>query len=1166
MRHTDFVHLHLHSQYSLLDAATRVTDIVRQAHAFKMPAVALTDHGNLFGAIEFYKAARKAGVKPIIGCEVYVAPASRFEKNAKGIDEASYHMVLLARSEKGYRNLIKLVTAGYLEGFYYRPRIDKEILSAHAEGLIGLSACLGGEIPTNLAAGRFDEAVRLAGAYQDILGKGNFYLELQDNGAEGQGLVNREMVRLARAEGLPLVATNDCHYLTRADAHPHDCLICIGTGKTVGEKNRLKYPGDQFYFKSADEMRTVFGEVEEALRNTVEIAERCNVEIPMGDHHLPTYQVPPGTTRDEYLTDLARTGLEDRLRQRRPHAPPDQYWSRLDFELSVIRKMAFSGYFLIVWDFIRYAKEKKIPVGPGRGSAAGSLVAYALGITDIDPLAYGLLFERFLNPDRISLPDIDIDFCQDRRDEVIRYVTGKYGADHVCQIITFGQMKAKAVIRDVARVLGLSYGEADRIAKLIPPTLDMTLDKAIVQEPRLADMMKSDPRVQDLFDIARRLEGLSRHASTHAAGIVISREPLSDHVPLYKGTKDGDEVVTQYSMRCVEDIGLLKVDFLGLRTLTVMNQAVQLVNAPTAIPGVDRRDARDSPAFSLEDIRLDDAETYALLSAARTRGIFQLESAGMRDLLIKMKPSAFEDIIHLVALYRPGPIESGMTDDFIKRRKGATKIAYDLPQLEEILKETYGVIVYQEQVMQIAKVLANYSPGEADVLRKAMGKKDPEVMAEQRKRFVEGALANRIPEKKAAKIFDLMEKFAGYGFNKSHSAAYALLAYQTAYLKAHHPVEFMAALLTSDMGNTDKVVNYIGECKAMGIAVLPPDVNESGASFTPVAGGIRFGLTAVKNVGDGAVESIIAARTDGSPFASLFDFCRRVDSAKVNRRVIESLIDCGAFDFTGAGRARLAAAIDAAASDAARFVQARDQGQASLFDFAPSGAPETSAAAPPLPDVPPWTEAETLKREKESLGLYVSGHPLSRYAEELARGATVRTSDLESVQDGKEITICGIVSALKERTAKKTGEKMATFSIEDLEGSVDAIVFPELYRQAGHLLAADAPLLVTGQVAREENGIKIRASGVKEFSGSTRRNTARIDIRIRATGTTADELARLRDILKRHRGTCPVFLHILQPSETRAVIAAGEDLAAVPSDPLVSDIESLLGNGSVSFA
>ncbi|HEY6006924.1 MAG TPA: DNA polymerase III subunit alpha, partial [Geobacteraceae bacterium] len=865
-----FVHLHLHSQYSLLDGAIRIGDLVKKAKEYAMPAVAVTDHGNMFGAMEFYLKCQGSGVKPIIGAEVYVAPGSRFSKEANSAsgEGSAFHLILLCENNVGYKNLSRLVSTGYKEGFYYKPRIDKEVLAAHSEGLICLSACLKGEVAWLCGRNRVEEAVATARWFSELFPE-RYYIELQENTLPEQTVANERLLEVARELSLPLVATNDCHYLNKADAHAHEILLCIQTGKTMNDENRMRFSADEFYMKSPQEMAAAFHYAPEALANTVRIAERCNLEFDFKTYHFPRFEPPPGESLDEMLERQAHEGLSERLvtiRAKYPDLTPEQekgYFDRLRIELDCIKQMGFPGYFLIVADFINWAKDHGIPVGPGRGSAAGSLVAYAIRITDLDPLPYNLLFERFLNPERISMPDIDVDFCQDRREEVIHYVTEKYGRDKVCQIITFGTMAARGVIRDVGRALDMAYGDVDRIAKLVPEVLGISLEEALKQEPKMNELAAGDPRVKELLDTALCLEGLARHASTHAAGVVVAPDVLEEFCPVYKDQKSGS-LTTQYSMKYVEKIGLVKFDFLGLKNLTVIDNAVKLVRAGKL------------PEFDITRLRDDDEESYKLLQAGNTTGVFQLESSGMKELLTKLKPSCFEDIIAVCALYRPGPLGSGMVDDFIERKHGRKKVVYDLPQLEPILKDTYGVIVYQEQVMQIARTLAGYSLGGADLLRRAMGKKDPAEMAKQRDIFLEGAKKNSIDTKKAEGIFDLMAKFAEYGFNKSHSAAYALVAYQTAYLKAHHPVEFLAALLTEDMGNTDKVIKNIADCREMGIEVLPPDINASDKSFRVLGNSIRFGFGAIKNVGESAILAILEARQEG-PFKDIYEFCERVD-------------------------------------------------------------------------------------------------------------------------------------------------------------------------------------------------------------------------------------------------------------------------------------------------
>ena len=891
MPHSDFVHLHLHTQFSLLDGACRIPELLALANQFKMPSLAITDHGNMFGAIDFYIEARKAGIKPIIGCEAYIAPGSRLEKSSAGIEDAAYHIILLAKDETGYGNLMKLVSIGYLEGFYYRPRIDKEALEQYSKGLIGLSACLKGEIPSLLRQRRFNDALKCADTYLQIFGKDNFFLEVQGNSLPEQAIVNVDLIKLSKELNIPLIATNDVHYLTKERAASHEALLCIQTQTTLDDPNRMRFGTDEFYFTSPQEMKKLFKELPQAISNTIAVSERCNLELDFNKPHLPKYEPPVGKTKDEYLRELCEEGLIKRYGK-----SSSEISLRLEHELKIIKDMGFISYFLIVWDFIHYAKKEGIPVGPGRGSAAGSLVSYLLGITDLDPLKYGLLFERFLNPERMGLPDIDIDFCYERRQEVIDYVTNKYGQENVAQIITFGTMQARAVVRDVGRVMGLPYADVDRIAKLIPAEPDMTLKKALDSETELMNLYKNDSRISKLINTALVLEGLNRHASVHAAGVVIADKPLDNYSPLFK-TGD-DQVTTGYSMGVLEKIGLLKVDFLGLRTLTVIDETLKLVKKT------------QGKEINIETLPLDDSKTYKLLASAQTSGVFQIESSGMRDLLKKMEPSRFEDIIALLALYRPGPIGSGMLDDYIRRKHKIIPIKYEHPKLEPILKETYGIMVYQEQIMQIASSLAGFSLAQADLLRKAMGKKIPEVMEKQRINFILGCVKNGIKELLANKIFDLMEYFSGYGFNKSHSTAYALISYRTAYLKANYPVEFMTALLTSERSNTDKIVEYVSEAERMGLQVRPPDINDSEPLFKAVdAKTIRFGLLAIKNVGGGAAESIIKAR-ESSKFVSLEDLCSRIDLRLANKKVLESLIKCGAFDYFNTTRAQMFASLE----------------------------------------------------------------------------------------------------------------------------------------------------------------------------------------------------------------------------------------------------------------
>jgi len=1151
MKHANFVHLHLHTQFSLLDGAIRLEDLFAQAKNFRMPALAVTDHGSMFGAIEFYQQAQKHGIKPIIGCEVYVAPGSRFEKTSKGISEASFHLILLSRSETGYRNLMRLVSAGYFEGFYYRPRVDKELLKANREGLIALSACLQGEIPYYLAKGEKEKAYQAAEEMKAIFPNRCFYLELQENKIPEQKTVNAGLLQLSRDLGLPVVATNDCHYLKREDAKAHEVLLCIQTGKSLKDADRMRFSTEEFFFRSAEEMEALFSYCPEALENTVEIAERCNLDLKLGRLQFPQFQVPAGETLDSFFEKSALQGLDQRLEEMREGGnlptQPDFYRQRLQKEVAMIQKMGFAGYFLIVADFIRYAKGKGIPVGPGRGSGAGSLVAFCLGITEIDPIKNGLLFERFLNPERVSPPDIDIDFCIQGRDEVIQYVKNKYGADRVAQIITFGKMQARAVIRDVGRALDMPYGEVDRIAKMIPNTLNITLEEAFQQEPRFQEISKGSPEVEKLLTMAQALEGLPRHASTHAAGVVIASGPLVDVVPLYRGQQN--ETVTQYPMKDIEKIGLIKFDFLGLKTLTMIEDVCKRVQVS------------QKRTLDFRKMGTDDRQTYALLSAGDTSGIFQLESSGMTDLVIRLQPERFEDLVALLALYRPGPLKSGMVDDFIKRKQGKVSITYEVPELKEVLEETYGVIVYQEQVMKIATRLANFSLADADILRRAMGKKNPEEMAKQKEKFLSGANASKVPAKKAEKIFELMAKFAEYGFNKSHSAAYALIAYQTAYLKSHYPVEFMAALMSSEMGNADKILRYLSECREKGIEVLPPDVNESQPDFTVASGKIRFGLAAVKNVGLAAIQSIQAAREEKGGFTSLADFCRKVDLRKVNKRVIESLIKCGSFDTTGGSRSRLLAGLEEAMEWGQGLERQRSNPQIAMFGLAPSAG---GNGEPRPPEVEDWPESQRLAGEKETLGFYLTGHPLARYAERLKRLATTDTERIREVADGQEIVIGGVVNNLKEIHTKK-GDRMAFVTLEDLNGVVEVIVFTDLYKSSNLLLRGEEPIFIKGRVDAGEESVKVIASEILPFEEGVRKLTTTVHLRVRSEGLGREDLVAIRDVLQDCPGNCPVYLHLVLPDDREAIIGLGEEWKLSSSDQLVSRMKDLLGYEAVSF-
>jgi DNA polymerase-3 subunit alpha len=1169
-----FVHLHLHTQYSLLDGAIRLEDLIAKAKAHNMPALAITDHGNMFGAVEFYLKCKKAGIKPLIGCEVYIAPDSRFSREStRGISEAAYHLILLCENIQGYRNLSYLTSAGYKEGFYYRPRIDRELLQEHSEGLIALSACLKGEVAMQCGRDRMEEALETARWYAELF-PDRYYIELQENTLPEQEIVNKRLIEVAAELKLPLVATNDCHYLNREDARAHEVLLCIQTGKTMSDPSHMKFSAEEFYVKSPEEMQAAFSYAPEAVANTLAIAERCDLKLPLdtGEYHFPHFDPPPGKNHDDMLEELAVEGLKQRMVTILAKYPDmslerqQAYVERLQIELKCIREMKFPAYFLIVSDFINWAKKQGIPVGPGRGSAAGSLVAYAIRITDLDPLPYNLLFERFLNPERITMPDIDVDFCQDRREEVIQYVIEKYGRERVCQIITFGTMKAKAVVRDVGRALNMTYGDVDRIAKLIPDDLKMTLAKALKQEPQLSEMAERDPQVKDLLDTALCLEGLTRHASTHAAGVVVAPRQLEEFLPVYKDQKTGS-INTQYSMKYVEMVGLVKFDFLGLKNLTVIENAVKLVRA-----GKD-------PDFDITRLRDDDQESYELISSGNTTGIFQLESSGMKEMLVKLKPSCFEDVIAACALYRPGPLGCGMVDEFIERKHGRQKVVYDLPQLEPILKDTYGVIVYQEQVMQISRTLAGYSLGRADLLRRAMGKKDPAVMAKEKEPFLEGAKTQGIDPKKAEAIFDQMAKFAEYGFNKSHSAAYALVAYQTAWLKSHYPVEFLAALLTCDMDSTDKVVKNITDCREQGIEVLPPDVNKSGLSFTVVGNSMRFGLGAVKGVGTGAVEAVLEARQEGA-FRDLYDFCERVDLRRCNKKVLEALIKCGAFDSTNAPRASMMEGLETAMNYGQRVQQERASAQVSLFGD--DEVVRSGGNGHRLPDIPEWHDKEKLALEKEALGFLITGHPLDRYVDDIKRMNCVDITRLTDQADGGEVRVCGIVSSLKEITTKK-GDRMGFVTIEDLTGSVEVTVFSDIYTSAVSLLKSDDPLLIDGKLERSEKGAKIlvrgHSEGASEWQQRQRgpagdirplldvrdQTTKRVVLTLRMDETQPEQLEPLKEIIQRHQGNVPVEIQFLIPQRCWSTLPLPESMNVAASDDLRLEVERLFGYNAASF-
>ncbi len=1145
MPHVDFVHLHCHTQYSLLDAASKIAPLLKRAAELKFPALAMTDHGNLFGAIEFYSQAHKQGIKPIIGMEAYIAPGSRFEKQAHGIKEASFHLTLLARNETGYQNLMKLTSAGYLEGFYYRPRIDKEILQQHSEGLLALTGCLKGEVPYYVRNDQPHEAKKALGEFVNIFGKENFYFEVMDQGLEPQKKIANEYLKLSKEYGLKLVATNDCHYIYRQHAQAHDALICIGTGSTLDEPNRMRYQGDNFYMKSAEEMKELFKDIPEAVKTTVEIAERCNLELDFSKTHLPHFEPPPGKTQRGYLEELCLIGMKTRFKGAEIS---EEYPKRLRYEIELICRMGYTSYFLIVWDFIRYARERGIPVGPGRGSAAGSLAAYVLGITNIDPIQHGLIFERFLNPDRVSMPDIDIDFCYERRDEVIDYVRRKYGSENVAQIITFGTMAARAVVRDVGRVMGISYQDVDRLAKLIPMELNITIEQAVEREPKLRETIQTDSRIAQLIETSKALEGLSRHASTHAAGVVISDVPLTEYVPLFKAN---EQVSTQYTMKDLEKIGLLKMDFLGLKTLTMIQHTLKIIKRTRGIE------------LDIDNIPFDDPPAYEMLGRAEAAGVFQLESSGMRDLLKKMKPAKFDHLVALLALYRPGPLGSGMVDDFIQRMHQSSLIKYDHPALEPVLKETYGVILYQEQVMKIVSELAGFTLAQADSLRRAIGKKIPEIMDREKKAFIDGAMKKGVRETIAEKIWNLIDYFSGYGFNKSHSTAYALISYQTAYLKAHYPIEFMTALLTSEMGNTDKVVQHIEESKKMGIQVLPPSVNESFAEFTCVGDRIRFGLTAVKNVGTTAIESILDSRRKIGPFKSFFDFTERVDLRVCNRKVLESLIRCGAFDPFRLHRSQLMALVDQGLERGANFQKDRTRGQFSFFGSRADVATFQESGME-IPDIPEWPESQKLAYERELLGFYVSSHPLANYSKILKNYATASICSLHELPDQAEVTLGGLIDNIKEILTKK-GDKMAFLALQDLSGSCEVVVFPEVYKNFLSLIKKDAPIFVKGKMNTREDIPKVLAEEIVPIEEVQARFTRSLFIELQTAGLDPNLLKDVRGLLSNYRGSTPVYIHFRDPAGKSAVIYLGEDLKIKTTDELLSVLEKLVGENSIKI-
>jgi len=1165
----EFTHLHLHTEYSLLDGACDVKKLVKRVHELGQTSVAMTDHGNIYGAVHFFDAAKSKGVKPILGCELYVCKAE--DHRAESPNDKYNHLLVLAENEEGYRNLMRITSEASLHGFYRKPRISKQYLAQHSKGLIGLSGCLSGELCEDLMADKYEKAKSTALQYQDIFGKGNFYLEIQDQGLADERRIQNDLFRLEKELLIPMVATNDSHYLCGEDSHAHDVMLCVQTGSKVHDKDRFKFDSDQFFVKSAEEMARLFPDNPGVLSRTMEIAERCHLKLHKVDNPWPQFAVPDGHTIDSYFEEICRKGLQMRLStavaqleargQRR--ATIDEYMARLNFEIGIIHQMKYSGYFLIVWDFIKYARDHGIPVGPGRGSAAGSLVAYAMEITNVDPLQNVLLFERFLNPERVSMPDIDVDFCQNRRGEVIDYVTRKYGREQVAQIITFNTMAAKAAIKDCGRALDMAYGDVDRIAKLIPATVGMTIDQALEDVPDLKKVYDNDQTIRELIDTAKKLEGLVRGQGVHASAVVIAPRALTELVPVVR-TKN-DEIVTAYDMKSVEKMGLLKMDFLGLTTLTVIDDCLKLIEQ-TRGEHVD-----------IAAIPLDDEETYKkVFQAALTSGVFQFESNGMRDMLRRYKPDKLEELTALTALFRPGPIQGGMTDDFIERKWGRRKVEYMLPQMEPVLKETLGVIVYQEQVMQIANVLASYSLGEADMLRRAMGKKNPEEMAKQRDRFMDGADKLGLPKGKAGEVFDQMEKFAGYGFNKSHSAAYGLVSYQTAYLKTHYTVEFMAALLTSETSKPENVVKYIAECKELGISVLPPDVQLSRSQFTPHEGAIRFGLAAVKNVGGNAIESILKAREEvGGKFKSLWEFCEKVDLRVMNKRVIESLIKAGALDALGK-RGPLMNSVDKAMERAQKAQRDREQGQVALFGMFNDEPPAKGTRDnDDLFHGTDWEEGERLSFEKEVLGFFVSGHPLDKYAEKLRNlKGIISTADAldkkpperqwgKQMDPSDEIQVAGMLMGLRVQKSKKDGKLYAMGSLEDAMGKIDIICFSRDYEKLQNQLKMEAPVVVRGVLMGDEDQApKISISGIVALDDMKVKLPGGVRIRVNLETASEEMFAALKAAADNAPGPGKVMFHLEKMNEW-AVILEPEEMSVAADKGWIERAEELVGKGRV---
>ncbi|MFH0909644.1 MAG: DNA polymerase III subunit alpha [bacterium] len=1150
-----FVHLHFHTEFSLLDGACKISEIMGRAHELGMTACAITDHGVLYGAVDFYKKAKDKGVKPIIGCEAYLARGNMLDRKLEdGSRSQSNHMVLLAEHLDGYYNLVHLISKAHLDGFYYKPRIDKELLAQHAKGLIGTSACIKGPVPELILKGDLDAATREAGTFSDIFGKGNYYLELQNHGLSEQAKVNEGILEIARRTGLPLICSNDVHYLNRDHAEAHEVMLCLQTGTVMSDPNRMKYHSDQFYMKSGAEMQELFSDFPQALANTVAIAERCHVELRLDKElHFPTFTVPEGYSQKEYLIKLGKEGLKRRYGIEDVERPKSEEENRIadrfKFEVQVIEKTGFINYFLVVWDFIRFAHEQHIPVGPGRGSGAGSILAYALEITGIDPLRYNLIFERFLNPERVSPPDFDIDFCQTRRGEVIEYVKKKYGVENCAQIITFGTLGAKTVIRDLGRVLEIPYGDCDRLAKMVPEDPDMTIEKALAQNPEFRQVCESDPNAKRIIQYARVLEGLPRNPGIHAAGVVIGEKPLIEILPL--GRDKDKQVITQYEMKPLGMVGLLKMDFLGLKTLTIVQETVDWVKKTK---GID---------LDLAAIPMDDKETFDLLNRGDTVSVFQVESKGMRDMLRRIGVGRFEDLIALIALFRPGPMQ--FLDNFGERKNGRAKIEYDHPLLEPIMKETYGVMIYQEQVQQAANVLAGFSLGQGDLLRRAMGKKDPAEMGKMRAKFVEGCHAHgKIPAAKAEKIFDNIEKFAGYGFNKSHSAAYAVVSWQTAYLKAHYPIEFMAANLTIEIGNNERLAELIAECQEMKIEVLPPNVNASGVRFTPSGSTILFGMAGVKNVGVHAVEALVKEREANGPFKGLVDFCSRVDPQAMNRKTLESLVRCGAFDFTEMPRSRLFAGIEFAMNRAAATQRDLRSGQGSLFGAL--GLDTGVAATEDLPAADPWPESVELSAEKELLGFYISGHPLTAAEWPLKKYSLTDFKALQEIEPGTQTRVGGLVTQFQKRFTKKDQRPMGVFRLEHLDGSIEVVAFPDAFNDYGVYLRDEAPVLVCGDIRKEEQQARIIASEIYPLPDAHKYFAEKVSIHMPLAQTSDEKFRDLKQIMRKHPGETPVVLCIEYPSGQKVFIDTDRTFKVAATEQFVRDIEAIVGEESCYIA